>query len=586
MPSYHIDISAPTKSEGSALEHSQYIQREGRFTEERYGEVVARGQANFPEWAREDTSVFWKASDEFERANGSVYREYEMALPRELSRAAQIELVERFAVQEFGSTRAYQWAIHEPMASDGKPQPHVHLMFSDRQHDGIERGPEQTFKRYNSKHPERGGCRKMSYGATKAEAALTYEAIRERWGRVQNQALELAGVEARVDHRSLAAQGITDREPGVHRGPAVSGIEARGEVSEVGLRQREQRLERVQTRELVVADVRVVSREELALERVAVRERRELAQAVTGDDREEVLKRVEVDRREQIARAHAMAERRVERRQGLGVGERLVTQARALRERIGEQLGRVKEWVLERFPDPVRQIKERVRGIFEGLKLEAGLSERGGERPAVPTPAAERKPELGSRRAVMAVSLDRYAQAWMDAERMVAKGLPVLPHQATAIAKAEAALEAQRPGFTRDLKAAIAYEPAVRQAMRLQGPERVAALLTGLQHEERIRRDPALRVARLVKEWNGLEGRRQASREWERPEEHAKLKEQMTELTRELKRDPQLESLARQRGRELGIERGSPLDQVIRSRTLERGIEITLDLGRGHGLSL
>jgi hypothetical protein len=43
-----------------------------------------------------------------------------------------------------------------------------------------------------------------------------------------------------VDHRSLAAQGILDREPGVHRGPAVSGIEARGEVSAFGERQREQ----------------------------------------------------------------------------------------------------------------------------------------------------------------------------------------------------------------------------------------------------------------------------------------------------------------------------------------------------------
>ena len=184
--SYHINITAPTKSEGSALEHAQYIQREGRFTAERYGEVAARGQANFPEWAREDPSAFWKASDEFERVNGSVYREYELALPRELSREQQIALVQRFAEQELGTTRAYQWAIHTPNASDGKEQPHVHLMFSDRQLDGIERGPEQFFKRYNAKNPERGGSKKLSYGANKEEAALTYEGIRERWAKVQN----------------------------------------------------------------------------------------------------------------------------------------------------------------------------------------------------------------------------------------------------------------------------------------------------------------------------------------------------------------------------------------------------------------
>ena len=114
---------------------------------------------------------------------------------------------ERFAEQELGTTRPYQWAIHTCTASDGKEQPHVHLMFSDRQHDGIERGPEQFFKRYNAKNPERGGARKFSYGADKAEAARTYEGIRERWAKVQNLALEQAGVEARVDHRSLGGPG-------------------------------------------------------------------------------------------------------------------------------------------------------------------------------------------------------------------------------------------------------------------------------------------------------------------------------------------------------------------------------------------
>ena len=222
MASYHMQIN--TGAKGAALEHAQYIDRDGRFTEERYGEVAARGHANMPAWAREDTAEFWRASDEYERANGNTYREYELALPRELSRGARVALVQRFAEQELGTTRPYQWAIHVCTATDGKEQPHVHLMFSDRQHDGIERRPEQFFKRYNAKNPERGGARKLSYGVDKEEAARTYEGIRERWAKVQNLALEQAGVEARVDHRSLAAQGI-HREPEVHRGPAVSGIE-------------------------------------------------------------------------------------------------------------------------------------------------------------------------------------------------------------------------------------------------------------------------------------------------------------------------------------------------------------------------
>ena len=644
MASYHMQIS--TGAKGAALDHAQYIDRDGRFTEERYGEVAARGHANMPEWAREDTTEFWRASDEFERANGNAYREYELALPRELSRGAQVALVQRFAEQELGSTRPYQWAIHLSTASDGKEQPHVHLMFSDRQHDGIERGPEQFFKRYNAKNPERGGAQKFSYGVDKEEAARTYEGIRERWAKVQNLALEHEGVEARVDHRSLAAQGI-HREPEVHRGPAVSGIEGRGEVSQVGERQREQMRVRTQAREMVVAQVREVTREEVAAELVAVRERRDLAREVTGKDRALVLPLVEADRREQLGRAQATAERRIERRQGLGIGElgdKLVAQARALRERIGRELERVKEWVREHFPDPIKQIKERSRdlfeavaekargrgrqgpaqesdkepersqagdkkrglfdglqlkservppspgeprrGMFDGLKLDAGLPDMGrGERSA-PAPNLVQEPEA-ERRAVLAVSLDRYAQAWMEAVRMREMDLPVLPHQATEIREASLALDAQRPGATQDLTAAMKHEPAVRQAMvKLQGPERVSALLAGLQHEEQVRRDPNLRVERLVKEWKGLEAKRSASREWEKPEEHAKLKKDMTELTREFKRDPQLESIARQRSQQLGIEKDSTLDQVLRSRTLDRGIEITMDLGRGRGMGL
>ena len=114
------------------------------------------------------------------------------------------------------------------------------------------------------------------------------------------------------------------------------------------------------------AEVRVVTRQEMAAERVAIRERRELAAEVTGPERALVLPLVEADRREQIGRAQAAAERRVERRQSLGgrLGKKLVEQARALRDRIGQQLGRVKAWVAERFPEPYQQIKERARELF------------------------------------------------------------------------------------------------------------------------------------------------------------------------------------------------------------------------------
>jgi hypothetical protein len=104
-----------------------------------------------PKWAEHNPITFWQAADLYERKNGSTYREYEIALPREMNAEQRLELVEDFIQSEIGSKYPYQFAIHNPKAMDGNDQPHVHLMFNERLQDGIERDPEQYFKRYNSK---------------------------------------------------------------------------------------------------------------------------------------------------------------------------------------------------------------------------------------------------------------------------------------------------------------------------------------------------------------------------------------------------------------------------------------------------
>jgi hypothetical protein len=352
MAHYHCTIKAGPR--GTGADHAQYIERGGRFKAEKYGQIGESERGNLPDWAQGSAARFFAVADERERANGTSYREFELALPRELNDRQRGELVRAFVREQIGERHAYVWAIHEPRDHN----PHVHIMFSERTRDGIERGEEQYFKRANTQHPERGGCLKsdrFSGGLTRAEREAAVEALRDRWERAQNLALERAGSLVRVDHRSLAAQGI-ERGAGQHRGPAVSGIEARGEIAQVTARraaQRQERREALQPERLgLVADIREVTREEVAVQRAAVRERRELAREVTGEDRELVLSAVEADRREQIERVGAQAERRIERRGGLSgrLGEKLLEQARSLRERIGQQLHRVREWVLERFP--------------------------------------------------------------------------------------------------------------------------------------------------------------------------------------------------------------------------------------------
>ncbi|HCJ6249386.1 TPA: MobA/MobL family protein, partial [Escherichia coli] len=71
--------------------------------------------------------------------------------------------------------------------------------------------------------PEKGGAQKTE--ALKPKAWL--EQTREAWADHANRALERAGHDARIDHRTLEAQGI-ERLPGVHLGPNVVEMEGRG----------------------------------------------------------------------------------------------------------------------------------------------------------------------------------------------------------------------------------------------------------------------------------------------------------------------------------------------------------------------
>lgn len=390
----HFHCSIKTGPKGTAADHADYIAREGRFADvEKYGAVEAQGVGHMPAWARENPSAFWRAADTHERENGNAYREFELALPRELSRDHQLALVERFIERELGGQHAYQWALHADQARDGGAQPHVHVMFSDRIQDGIERGAEQYFKRANRKSPEKGGALKKSYGATKAEAAETYRAIRGRWAEMQNLALEHQGFAARVDHRSLAAQGIHDREPGLHQGPAVAGIEARGEESEVGRRQREQIAAREERRQAVLDEARGLERAEAVLERVAARERRDLAPFAAEapkEERAELERALEADRRAQLGRAAEAAARRVERREAalqsakpeqLSLFTRLAAQGRALKQRLAQTFERVKDWVQERF---------RSRSAFSQEEIQAGKAKFRAEYERHRSEAAER----------------------------------------------------------------------------------------------------------------------------------------------------------------------------------------------------
>ena len=227
MAVYHLKVSIGSRAGGqSAGAKADYIEREGNYEKDRE-ELEHKEHGNMPEWAKDDPGAYWEAADEHERANGRLYREIQFALPKELNEEQRRELASSFAASVTeGERLPYTLAIHR--GGPNGENPHAHLMFSERPNDGIERGKEQWFKRYNAKAPEKGGTQKSR--AAMPQAWL--EDTRKAWAREANAALERAGRGERIDHRSLAERrdvaersgdlqqaAELSREPNVHLGP-------------------------------------------------------------------------------------------------------------------------------------------------------------------------------------------------------------------------------------------------------------------------------------------------------------------------------------------------------------------------------
>ncbi|MBM4257973.1 MAG: hypothetical protein FJ147_19035 [Deltaproteobacteria bacterium] len=250
MAIYALSISHRVKGQGASAEaHAQYLAREGKYKERGAGshaeyltregkhqkrahELEATWSGNMPEWA-ENPGEFWNAADTYERANGRVYSEVVMALPRELSFEDRERLVKDFIEREIGERFPYTVAMHNSRALDGGEQPHAHIMFSLRERDGIEREKAQFFKRANSKHPERGGAKKNREWSLDDAKNDRVREIRQSWETLANTALENAGRDERIDRRTLKEQGI-DREPEPKMGPEVTQRLKRGEATELG----------------------------------------------------------------------------------------------------------------------------------------------------------------------------------------------------------------------------------------------------------------------------------------------------------------------------------------------------------------
>lgn len=307
-----MNMSAGSRSKGCiALTRSKYNAREAQW--EKRNDLGLHEEGNLPSWAK-SASDYWAAADEYERANGCLYREQWGAIPRELSVEAQKALAREQALAVCGNRLPYQLDVHDL----GGKNPHFHLMHSERGLDGHDRTPDRWFRRANKQHPERGGAAKDATLKTKARL---YEE-RENWVARCNQALERNGLEERVvmgkervqgEHLGVAA-AARERRQAQRLGLETEGrdlddiVKALGNRGKLATRKGQEHFEALRAREKAEAITRELKElnKELAQETGAQRRRMEHGTSLTRSDSVS-----SINRRSETQRLRSMCTRTV-----------------------------------------------------------------------------------------------------------------------------------------------------------------------------------------------------------------------------------------------------------------------------------
>lgn len=195
-------LKAKNGSVGHGLAHAEYILREGKYSKgTKKEELEYKESGNMPNFGKEDPKEFWNTADVYE-VNRRPYKEYEIALPNELTLEENKQIVDDFVKEIMKEDFPYTYAIHNKINDRGEGNVHVHLMFCERKSDGIEREKEIYFKRANTKDPEKGGAKKDRTWQKKEKLLKD----RKLFADITNSYLEKAGLDERVSHLSLEKQ--------------------------------------------------------------------------------------------------------------------------------------------------------------------------------------------------------------------------------------------------------------------------------------------------------------------------------------------------------------------------------------------
>ena len=222
MALYHFSAKVISRSTGSSAVASAAYRSASRLHDERIDRHhdftnkagVVHSEVMLPEGAPPellDRATLWNAVEASEkRIDAQLAREIEFAIPRELDQAEGIRLAREFVQREFVARgMVADLNVHWDVGSDGLAKPHAHVMLTTRAIDNNGFGPKvRDWNRTD-----------------------LLEHWRSAWADHVNTRLAELDIDARIDHRSLEAQGI-DLEPQPKIGPAAARMAARGLSSE------------------------------------------------------------------------------------------------------------------------------------------------------------------------------------------------------------------------------------------------------------------------------------------------------------------------------------------------------------------
>ncbi len=198
----------------NAQSHLEYINRERAY--ENRGACIFHSH-RLPKWAHDDPKKFFQAADKYEGVGHRRYVEIEFALPNELKTVEQYrQIIDSFIAKHL-SDHYYAYAIHDKIGMlSGQRHPHVHIMFSERMINDVEKIKERSanaFFLYPARKKKDGSLpsfeEKWKRGAPKNRKWCNHQYVTELradFAHIQNAVLEQNGFSIRVDHRTLKAQ--------------------------------------------------------------------------------------------------------------------------------------------------------------------------------------------------------------------------------------------------------------------------------------------------------------------------------------------------------------------------------------------